>query len=280
MELLELLEKAKCGNLEPCRSCPWSPAGWESFHVAFGASCREHGIDYESSSKAVSISIAQDPANTTPSETGRLCAVHNSQEYRDKTTQNWLELWKAAVAQSEGEDHDPYLGNHYWTNAIMHGVPTAYRTNKQKTQAQRQCAHVLREQIKLLSPKVVVACGEVTAKSLLDTRLVSQRWSELSKRFPTEVYTEVTNGTVFYCTYHTAKRAVNRGAARRYDPELTEERLEQKLGDLGESAAARDFLGRHSESSVKSRGMRLLLLHWLDIGETIRTAHSGGASVD
>lgn len=280
MELFELLEKAKQGNLESCRSCPWSPAEWESFHVAFGVSCREHGIDYESSSKAVSVSIAQDPANTTPSETGRLCAVHNSQKYRDKTAQNWLELWKAAVAQNEGGDRDLYLGSHYWTNAIMHGVPTAYRTNKQKTQAQRQCTHVLRKQIELLSPRVVVACGEVAAKSLFDTRLVSQRWSEFSERFPAEVYTEVTNGTVFYCTYHTAERAVNRGAAQCYDIRLTEERLEQKLGDLGEPAATRDFLDRHSRSSARGRGMRLLLLHWLDIGEAIRTAHAEGASVN
>ena len=276
MELFELLEKAKRGDLESCRLCPWSPAGWGSSPIAFGVSCREHGIDYESSSKATSVSIAQDPANTTPEKTGRLCAVHNSQEYRDETAQNWLELWKAAVAQNEGGDHDPYLGSHYWTNAIMHGAPKGSQLSMQKTQAQRQCAHVLRKQIELLSPKVVVACGKVAAKSLFDTRLVSQRWSDFRKQFPTEVYTETTNGTVFYCTYHTAKRAVNRGAERCYDPELTEERLEKKLEDLGEPAAARDFLSRHSESSTRGRGMRLLLLHWLDIGDAIRTAHSGG----
>ncbi len=277
MKLFELLDEAKQGNLESCKSCPWSPAELKSYHVAFGVSCREHGVDYKSSSDAVSVSISQDPANTTPEKTERLCAVHNSQEHKDKTAQNWLELWKAAVTRDAGESHDPYLGRHYWTNAIMHGAPKEHRKHMRK--AQRQCYHVLREQIELLSPKVVVACGEVAANSLFDAHFISQHWSEFRERFTTEVYTEITDGTIFYCTYHSAAGAVNRGAAQRHDHKLTEEGLTQKLGDLSKPAAAQGFLEKHCTSSARDRGMRLLLLHWLDIGDAIRKAHAGGVNV-
>lgn len=53
--------------------------------------------------------IVQDPGDTTPHQTGRLCAVHNAENPSDKTAQQALHLWNAAVSL---DHHNPSAGGY------------------------------------------------------------------------------------------------------------------------------------------------------------------------
>ncbi len=272
-DLSALLERAKRGDLAACQQCPWSPVKLGS--IAFGASCREHGVDYNSSLDAVSVQVTQDPGNTTPEKTGRLCSVHNSQEPRDLTARNGFSLWKAAVARQHDGGGDRYLSGHYWTNAIMHGAPKESRSEIGK--ARKCCSSVLRDQIEILKPKVTIALGGVATDALYDAGFLSKRWPQFRDDLSTGPYEETQDPfgskTFVYCTYHTSAGAVNRGASSRYSSQ-TEQLLARKLEQIGETKAAQDFLSVHSKDSARGRGMRLLLLHWLRIGDAIRSQHA------
>lgn len=267
-----LLHDAGAGEHPARDGCPWSPK--ELGAVAFGVSCEKHGVGHETPS-ALSIQISQDPAGTTPEKTGRLCAVCNGGNPTDRTARNGLALWEAAVARGALEG-DAYLRGHYWTNAMMHGAPNGTPARRKKRQARDQCSEVLRGQLTLLRPKVVVACGMDASESLHRIGLVSQRWTKLRRQLATGAYQESSSSLGFetsaFCTYHTGWRAVNRAASRLHSPG-TEELLDRRLDSLEAPAATRAFLDAHPEDSASRRGMRVLLLHWLDIGEAIRSAH-------
>ena len=271
-DLNTLLQDAKEGALDTCQRCPWSPAVLGP--IAFGTSCCEHGVDYSSSVGAVSVQVAQDPGGTTPERTGRLCSVHNRHEPTDRTAQNVFSLWKAAVARRQDGDGDKYLHGHYWTNAIMHGAPKDSRVGMEK--ARKHCSFILREQIYALSPKVVIALGKVAADSLFDAGFLSRRWPEFRDCLSTGAYTEskALSGfeTSIFCTYHTAGIVVNRVVSPLYSSR-TEELLSQRIEKLEDQPAVHDFLMKNPIDTTNGRGMRVLLLHWLDIGEAIRDAH-------
>jgi hypothetical protein len=268
--LQQTLRAAEGGGHPACQSCPSSPK--RASGAAFGVSCREHGIDWSSSGSAVSFMVVRDPANTTPAQTGKLCFVCNSLNPSDRTAQHAFALWRAAVALADrGAAAHRYLDTHYWTNAAMHGTDT-----RRLEQARRACTPVLREQIELLSPRVIIASGVQAATSLGDVGLLAKRWAEFRQGLASGAYRERTalgsgSEVDVYCTYHTSATGVNCEVSKLYSA-ATERLLEARRGRLGDTAAIDAFLTRFDPRSAEGRGMRVLLLHWLDIGEAIRCA--------
>lgn len=275
MSLPTLLRKAQDGTHQACKECPWSPK--KIGNPAFGVSCQVHGVDWSTATSAVSIQVAQDPAGTTPEKTGRLCNVCNSQNPTDKSAQHGLDLWNATVPLAQpGQIIPDYLKHQYWTNAIMHGVNDDQREN-----ARMHCTGILLEQINSLSPQIIIACGEVACKSLYDLGFISRQWGDLKYVLSERAYSEqkaLTSGkkaTVF-CTYISALRVVNTHIARLYS-EDTEKLILQKVKSLPDIKPAQKFLQKYPKDAAEGKGMRILFLHWLEIGHAIRTAYPLGS---
>lgn len=269
-ELAACDECSAAGNVVTPRSkcCPFSPKVFS--RSAFGTSCTKHGHGFNwaaSNGSAVSMTVLQDPLGTTPEQTGKLCFVCNRKNPSDATAQNAYELWKAGVSlQFEENDELRYMDGNYIANATMHGK----KADLQERELARQCcAKVLRKQISLLSPRVIIACGQAAATSLHEIGLLSKPWDVCRKSFGYGAYYEETSGGVkLYCTYHTARSSVNRNAAKRYGSD-TKALIRRKLLGPGDWRAAEAVLERYS----KNAGMLVLLLHWLDIGAGVRQAH-------
>ena len=270
-----LLRNAKAGRLPACSQCPSSPRWFAN--PAFGESCRCHGLDWSSSASAVSMMVVRDPAGTTPSTNGRLCFVCNSESPTDRTAKHAFALWRAAVACADERPASlHYLDRHYWTNAAMHG------SDKSRLErARRCCTAVLRDQVAVLSPTVIVASGVEAVTSLQEIGLLKKQWSDLRGHLVAGAYSEAVTlpsgarGAVF-CTYHTAATAVNCVVSKLYS-DSTERLLTQRRDELSEAGAFNSFLDQYRADSAEGRGMRVLLLHWFDIGEAIRGANHQAA---
>lgn len=225
-----------------------------------------------SSETVLSVQIAQDPANTTPEKTGRLCFVCNSQYSTDLTAQHALDLWNAGVSRNSPGDPGPHLKDHYWTNAVMHGVGGTFR-DKTFDRARKHCASVLHMQLRILSPKVIIACGTVAARSLYDLDVLEVPWGRVRQNLSEGAYctpAKLPSGAEgrVLCTYHTSARGVVAGPAKLHSSK-TDRSVYERLDRLGWSASAEMFLSKYSGCSAKDKGMRVLLLHWLDIGDAI-----------
>lgn len=282
MRITELLALAKRGSLEACSGCPWSPQVEPS--VGFGASCTEHGVNWTTASDAVSMLIVQDPADTTPHQSGRLCAVHNAANPSDKTAQQNLLLWNATVSlQTDSPDAGGYLKKHYWTNSIMHGASgnTGLREKPIMSQARAHCSKVLEAQIRALRPRVIIATGMEAVNSLNEIGLISGNWSAIRYQLREGAYHQQTPNWLgehpidVYGTYHTAARVVNQTLSRMYHSVETEALIREKTRAIGEPQSVLEFLVKYNrhERNATDRGMRFLLNHWLDIGAGIRRAH-------
>ncbi len=276
MNLNTLLSQAELGSLPACASCPSSPHNAEG--TAFGISCTEHGVDWKYGSRTISMMILSNPAGTTPAHTGRLCFVHNSENPSDKTAQNAFALWRAAVSLEFNEKKDEakrYLKANYWTNAALHG------TDEKKLNAARKCCTtVLKAQIDVLSPKIIIACGIDAANSLFEIGLFTKPWEEFKDIFNTGAYVEratLKDGSEVkvYCTLHTSGLAVNINASSLYS-DLTEKLITEKRKFVDTQQAIDSFLCEYSADTTRGKGMRVLLLHWLDIGLQVRLAHEQG----
>lgn len=273
MSLKNLLKTAEEGRHSACQKCPWNPKFDEE--AAFGVSCVKHGIDWSLPVSAVSILIAQDPANTTPAKTGRLCGFCNTQFASDKSANHGYDLWNAAVSLAEyGLAVNRYMKNHYWTNAIMHGGSN----EKQRESARVCCTRILFEQISLLSPRIIIVTGKVASESLFDLKFLSKRWDEFKSVFSHQVYSELTTlpsgkKATVYCTYHGSSTVVNTHVADLYSDD-TKNTLNKRIGQLPDASSAQNFLRKYPDSNEQGRGMRVLLLHWLEIGESIRRANA------
>ena len=272
MTLVNLLESLESGSHAACTGCAWRPSSGRS--VAFGTSCLKHGIKWNQQSKAISMQISQDPAGTTPEETGRLCAVCNSLNPTDKSAQQGIALWRAGVVRdSDGDAGTKYLSRHYWTNAVMHGA----KDRDYLESARSSCTAVLRDQISVLAPKVIIAGGRVAAKSLNDIGLLKNTWNAFRSSFHHGAYKEqakLVNGeaATIFVTYHASARSVNQTVAKLYSAEV-EALLDARLLELPAAGEARRFLHRYDRNSTSGRGMRVLLLHWLEIGMAVRSAY-------
>lgn len=271
MDLKHTLAAAEIGAHCGCIDCPSNPKAVPS--AAFGTSCRDHGIDWSTPRPAVSMTIVRDPADTTPASTTKLCFVCNSENPSDGTARHAFDLWRAAVALADdGWQAERYLDCHYWTNAAMHGT-----VESNLPRARRCCTVVLRHQIDLLSPRVIIASGTDAATSLHELGLLQRPWSRFRDSLASGVYTETArlrsgSDARVYCTYHTSKRAVNLSVAKLYS-EATDAMLEKKLSAMSATGAVDAFLSRYNLTDPEGRGMRVLLLHWLDIGAAIRSEY-------
>lgn len=270
-KLETVLTSARAGDHPACLDCPSSPRGVHG--AAYGESCREHGVDWMSPGSAASFMVVRDPADTTAA-LGKLCFVCNSDNSSDRTAKHAYDLWRGAVALENNEDGlvSRYLKGHYWTNAALHGTVLANIRG-----ARRCCVGVLQDQIEALSPKVVIACGVEAATSLYDLGLISTRWNHLRRDLAARAYSEagqLPSGqpVVSFCTYHTSARAVNMSVSRLYSG-TTEDLLKERKSMMGNTEAVGAFCSQYEPNSAEGRGMRVLLLHWLEIGEAIRQAH-------
>ena len=280
MKISEILKNAETGSLCGCNGCPWSPVNDSG--GGFGVSCRVHGVDWVNTSKVNSFYIAEDPANTTPHKTGRLCAVDNAVNASDYTAQHHLRLWNATVSmQDDTPDAGGYLKQNYWTNAIMHGAAKNTNNRKYKKEAQEHCTKILALQLEALNPNVIIASGETAVNSLHKIGLINYKWSDINYRFAEGAYQEDIkqwrnmNDLTVFCTYHTSKGVVNRTLSRpnRYDSIKTEALIQKKLEKLDDKASVEQFLLFYGnpEKDATARGMRYLLNHWLDMGPVIRS---------
>jgi len=268
--IAHVLTEAQRGTHEACSGCPWSPLLLPD--VGFGTSCEEHGVRWSAGEQPISMQIVQDPGNTTPQKTMKLCFVCNKANPTDRTAQNNDALWQTAVADTD----EQYLRSHYWTNAMMHGASGAARNDHDLAAAHLHCQGVLAAQIDALAPRVIIASGKVAADSLYALGLLSSRWDAFRRGFAEGAYHEATtrNGRTIhvYCTYHTAARAVNTVAAPLYSPH-TDALLQRKAEATGRIDQVQAFLAPYAgRQDATSRGLRVLLLHWLDIGTAIRDA--------
>jgi hypothetical protein len=280
-----ILDDARGGRHPSCRDCPWNPGLVGA--VAFGQSCRTHGVDWERHpARAVSLQVVQDPGGTTPEKTGKLCFACNSHNPTDRTAQHNYDLWRGAVAlrweRPALEDHASegfrHLRHHYWANAAMHGAP-AGPLRQHLPGASRACSRIIEEQVRSLRPRVIIASGQVASETLRRLGYVSETWLQIRAAFdrgPFESsahhkpWPDGSRLTVF-CTYHTSIRTVNTAAARLYEPHYTERRIAEATTALGTTEATQRFLDEYAHTEKAThRGMRVLLLHWLRIGSRIR----------
>ncbi|MDP2683329.1 MAG: hypothetical protein Q8P28_11140 [Deltaproteobacteria bacterium] len=277
--ITDILKQAEHGLLDCCKECPWSPIDEPS--VGFGVSCTVHGMNWNIENKANSMIMVQDPGDTTPHRTGRLCAVHNAENPTDKTAQQNLQLWKAAVSLNwDAPEDDEYLKKHYWTNTIMHGASaeTGLRERSKFETARECCSDVLALQILALKPKVLIASGTVAVNNLHDIGVIARNWASIRHEFNAGAYCEEVNSwrglPLFkvFCTYHTSAGVVNRTLSRKYDSVKTEKLIAEKSKMLNSTESIIGFLSSYGKpaSNATDRGMRFLLNHWLDIGLEIR----------
>jgi len=275
----QLLKEARLGTHKNCKNCPWNPI--KVGPIAFGVSCEEHGFTWSTPGSAISMQVVQDPAGTTPGKTGRLCFVHNSKNPKDKTAQHAYDLWKATVSFDIDTGIDPYLKKHYWTNALLHGADKINQPELRKSIvlecARKECAKLLDEQIKLLSPRVIIVNGEYAAKSLFDIKFLSSTWGNLKKDFAQGAHKEMKKlpsgeSISVFCTFHTSITPINTHIAKLYSPEI-QMKLDERLEDYMRYPNVISFLNKYPPNipgMPEGKGMRVLLLHWLDIGKSIR----------
>lgn len=281
VEISQILKQAKKGELAYCQECLWSPKK-NGDDTSFGISCTKHGIDWKNDNKANSMFILQDPADTTPSKKGRLCAVCNSDNPSDKTAQQQLKLWNATVSMDySNPQKNGYMKKHYWTNAIMHGLSSKNTSLRKKIEEVRNCcADVLAVQILSLQPNVVVASGKTAVNSLYKIGVLKNNWDILKDNFARGAYQEtiinwrgMVEFTVF-CTYHTSAGVVNRTLSKKYNTKI-EQYIKEKFVKLNSPKSVDGFLAEYDDvENGNIRGMRYLLNHWLDIGEKIRKEYN------
>lgn len=278
MQIAEVLQYSEKGGLEFCNNCPWSPRQHKS--VAFGVSCLDHGLNWQASGCANSMNIMRDPGGTTPETTGRLCAVHNSENVTDKTAQNYRSLWEAAVSLKTGHpQYGGYLKKHYATNAIMHGVGD----KETMQQARNCCSGVLALQIMATRPSVVIAMGADAVNSLYKEGVIKKAWNQLNHTLKKSVYCESVaswrglDPFKVFCTYHTSAQSVNVNASRLYTPDGTEHAIREKLVKIFPGDSIHHFMAQYSDmSNARHKGMTVLLNHWLDIGIEVRKQYDIG----
>jgi len=240
-------------------------------------------VNWKKEKKVNSMIVVQDPGDTTPHDTGRLCAVHNAENPKDRTAQQALHLWNAAVSLRHNKpEAGGYLKSHYWTNAIMHGASgnTGLRNRSIMNAARKCCSNVLTLQILALKPNVIIANGTEAVNSLYEIGVIEKNWRTVRHHFMSGAYHEEVASWrglptfKVFCTYHTSARVVNQTLSRLYDPSETEQHILEKTEQIDDNESIEEFLDlyREPERNANARGMRYLLNHWLDIGEAVRAS--------
>jgi hypothetical protein len=255
--------------------------------MAFGTSCAEH--THATDSPALAVSLARDPGGTTPERTRRLCPAHNS--VSDQSAAHGFDLWRAAISMSP-QTHpysDPLMKRTYFTNAILHGVPTRdSRPADERKRLQRllkralvPCADVLRAQLTLLRPKVIMVFGESADQAL--AYVAPGHWSEATAAVPAHRQFELTDTghtTTAYRLIHGSPQSTNLVAAplaQRFFATTRDqsEFVRAKIETLPSSREALNFLDKYrakSSTDTLFQGMMLHLSWWIEVGSALRSA--------
>jgi Uracil DNA glycosylase superfamily len=285
--LSSLLQDAALGKHSLCASCVWNPS--RVGKMAFGTSCPEH--THVSEGPALVVSIAQDPGGTTPESTSRLCVVHNSQNPTDQSAIHAFDLWRAAISfQPQTHPYsDPYMKRTYFTNALLHGVPTRdgrkaeerKRLQGARRTALTSCARVLEAQLSILRPKIVMVSGESAIQAL--GSVAPGDWSEATDEAPARRVISmegVPHRILAFRLIHAGAQGTNLAAAptaRRLFRSAAEQEaaLRARIGFLPSPQQALNFLDRYRDNGTTDttfRGMMLHLRWWITVGEAIRAA--------
>jgi len=286
MNIDGVLNEARAGTSAGCQGCPWNPLTVGP--MAFGTSCTEHTS--LSSGRALVVSVAQDPGGTTPERTGRLCVVCNSRNASDRSAGHAFDLWRAAIsfASNDRSYQDPIMRQTYFTNAVLHGVPTGDRRSeaeRKRLTAQREkansfCAGVLAQQLAALQPSIVMVSG-ATARAAVDL-LSSGAWSAVSPSEPSQKRIRVSgvpHEIECFALVHASARGTNFEAAKRarewFATTGDQERfVESRIASLPSGVQARLLLQKCRPSAggtdTEYRGMMAHLAWWIAVGNAIR----------
>lgn len=137
----DLLSRAGAKSLTACIPCPLRGSD------VFGRPCPEH----YATEHADVMFVAKDPGAGGPQNTGVLCAYHNA-PFDDTAA------YKKTLLDEAGVDAKRI----YSTNACMHGAPG---NQGPPGAAFRACAEVLRRQIEVVDPRLIVTHGKEALKS-------------------------------------------------------------------------------------------------------------------
>lgn len=140
-KLTDYLNDAEKGVLTACTGCPRNPK--HTSNTCFSQSCPDHFAN----ENPVVVAILRDPGGYAP-YTKVNCFYCNE----DRTAKNVSEWFKHLSIEPK---------EWYATNAVMHGSDLTM--NKDTL---NHCKDVLREQIRLLSPKLVIGFGKEATWSL------------------------------------------------------------------------------------------------------------------
>jgi Uracil DNA glycosylase superfamily len=286
-QLSTLLDTAKAGRLPACGSCAWNPT--RVGKMAFGTSCVEH--THTADGPALVVAIAQDPGGTTPEKTSRLCVVCNSQNRTDQSAIHAFDLWRAAISMAP-QTHpyaDPLMKRTYFTNALLHGVPTQDERApeaRERLQAMRRlaltaCADVLRDQLTLLQPRVLMVSGDAAIQAL--AQISPGDWNEPTGTSPAQRSVHlpgVAHRATTFRLIHAGARGTNGRAAelaRTFFP-TTEQQVEsmrEHIRKLPSQQQALSFLDKYrakGSTDTTFRGMMLHLSWWMAVGFAVRAA--------
>ncbi len=162
----------------------------------------------------------------------------------------------------------------------MHGASKDLRNNEDLEIARSKCLIVLKEQIRILKPLIIIASGKHATNSLYDIGLIRLKWEDVRKSFSKGAYKEsikkwdnINHTITVICTYHTSAKVVNQTVSKMYDEKETEQYLQMKKSKLDKTISIDSFLKKYSERNATHLGMKYLLNHWLDIGIEIRSKY-------
>lgn len=285
--LSDLLQQASSGKHPLCANCVWNPS--RVGRMAFGTSCSEHS--HADDRSALVVSIAQDPGGTTPESTSRLCVVHNSQNPTDQSAVHAFDLWRAAISfQPQTHPYsDPYMKRTYFTNALLHGVPTRdgrsqdarKRLQDARKTALPSCARVLQEQLSCLQPRIVMVSGDSAIQAL--GMIAPGDWGEATGNAPAQRVVNVEgvpHRITAFRLIHAGAQGTNLAAApaaRRLFASASEQEaaLRAQIESLQSPRQALNFIDKYrakGSTDTTFRGMMLHLAWWIHVGAAIRSA--------
>jgi hypothetical protein len=257
--------------------------------MAFGTSCVEH--THTADGPALVVAIAQDPGGTTPETTSRLCVACNSQNRTDQSAIHAFDLWRAAISLAP-QTHpysDPFMKRTYFTNALLHGVPTRdarapearERLQGIRRLALTACADVLRDQLVLLQPRVLMVSGDAAIQAL--AQIAPGDWTEPSGAGPAQRSVRlpgVAHRPTAFRLVHAGAQGTNMTAAKlaRAFFQTTEQQVESvrhQIAKLPSQQQALNLLDKYrpkGNTDTTFRGLMLHLSWWMAVGFAIRAA--------
>jgi len=275
-----LLKKVKDYEHPACKNCPWNKPG-----MAFGVSCTKHHINWKKTDKADVLSIWENPGGTTPEHSGNLCGICNSLNVTDKSAQNSFDLMKAAIIGEwdySRKEINRTFKTWYITNSTKHGVATSRFSEQERNQLKKRmkkagecCSLILREEIDILRPKLIIANGMKAVRNLQLLGILKRGTSSMkdwADSSPYRIDHYYDNGVLMkvFCLYHTSAGVTNRTVSKLFNEQTLKEIEVLKQRHPNPSAINRFMEKYNSASYVVRRGMYVHLMYWMKLGEVVR----------